>query len=49
MTVHVGDAIIPDLNRPRKEEVDRMLREAHAQMVKMAGIVKNPWPATLEP
>ena len=49
MTVHVGDAIIPDLNRPRKEEVDRMLREAHAQMVTMAGIVKNPWPATLEP
>ena len=45
LTLHVGTPIVPDTTRPRKEEVTRLLHEAHAQMVSMAGIVKNPWPA----
>lgn len=45
ITLHVGTPVIPDLSKPKKDEVDRMLKESHAQMVKMAGIVKNPWPA----
>ena len=45
MTLHIGTPVIPDTSRPRKEEVSRMLRESHSQMVNMAGILKNPWPA----
>lgn len=45
LTLHVGTPIFPDVSRPRKEECGRLLREAHAQMVKMAGIVTNPWPS----
>lgn len=48
ITIHVGDAILPDLSKPRKEEIDRLLHESHAQMVKMAGIIKNPWPASID-
>ena len=45
LTLHIGVPIIPDLTVPRKKEVERILKEAHSQMVKMAGIKKNPWPA----
>lgn len=45
LTLHVGTPIFPDVSRPRKEECGRLLREAHAQMVSMAGITVNPWPA----
>ena len=45
ITLNVGTPIIPDTTKPRKDETDRLLHEAHAQMVKMAGITKNPWPA----
>ena len=45
MTLHIGTPVIPDTSRPRKEEVSRLLRESHSQMVNMAGILKNPWPA----
>lgn len=45
LTVHVGTPILTDGSAPRKAEISRLLNEAHAQMVKMAGIVKNPWPA----
>ncbi len=45
ITLHVGTPIVPDTSKPRAEETGRLLREAHAQMVKMAGIVDNPWPA----
>ncbi|MGN1219313.1 MAG: lysophospholipid acyltransferase family protein [Candidatus Cryptobacteroides sp.] len=45
LTLHVGTPILPDTTRARKDEVSRMLREAHSQMVEMAGIVNNPWPA----
>ena len=45
LTLHIGVPIIPDLTVSRKKEVERILKEAHSQMVKMAGIKKNPWPA----
>lgn len=45
LTLHVGTPILPDTTRARKDEVSRMLKEAHRQMVEMAGIVNNPWPA----
>lgn len=45
VTLNVGTPIIPDTTKARKEEIDRLLQESHAQMVKMAGITRNPWPA----
>lgn len=45
ITVRIGEPIIPDTTQPRKEEVERLLRETHASICKLAGIVKNPWPA----
>ncbi len=48
VTLHVGTPVLPDPNLKRNENVSRMLSEAHRQMVEMANIVKNPWPATDE-
>lgn len=45
VTLNVGTPILPDITKPRKDEVGRLLNETHAQMVRMAGIIKNPWPA----
>lgn len=45
ITVNIGDPIFPDTTRPRKDEVDRLLREGHAAICELAGIVENPWPA----
>lgn len=47
MTLHIGTPLIPDTSKPRKDEVARLLKEAHAQMVEMVGIKKNPWPAEM--
>ena len=44
VTLHVGTPVFPDLTKNVKEESHRLLTEAHAQMVRMAGILKNPWP-----
>lgn len=43
MTIHVGEPIAADSGKPRKEEVERLRREAHRQMVGLAGIRHNPW------
>ncbi|MGN0189108.1 MAG: lysophospholipid acyltransferase family protein [Candidatus Cryptobacteroides sp.] len=45
MTLHIGTPIVPDTGKPRKDEVSRLINEAHSQMERMAGILKNPWPA----
>ena len=45
VTLNVGTPIFPDLSKPRKAETERILKETHAQMVSMAGITHNPWPA----
>lgn len=46
ITLHVGAPIIPSAKLPRKECIQKMLDEAHAQIVQMAGIQENPWPAS---
>lgn len=48
LTIHVGDPIVPDLNTPRKKEAKRMRELAHKTMLKMAGIVSNPWPSGID-
>lgn len=45
LTLTIGEPIFPDRTRPRKDEVDRLLRESHAAICEMAGIEHNPWPA----
>jgi len=45
LTLHVGAPISFDMNKPRKDEVDRVRKLAHENMVQMVGIEKNPWPA----
>lgn len=48
VTIHVGTPIVPDQSSPRKEEAERLRAEAHRQMVEMAGITANPWPASYD-
>ena len=48
VTLHVGEPIWFDKSANREEELDRVCREAHAAMVRMAGIEVNPWPASDE-
>lgn len=48
VTVEIGTPVMPDKAQPRKLDVDRMTREAHAQMCSMMGIVRNPWPASVD-
>ncbi|MBO4615478.1 MAG: 1-acyl-sn-glycerol-3-phosphate acyltransferase [Bacteroidales bacterium] len=48
LTIHVGDPIIPDLSKNRKEESARMCDLAHKTMLDMAGIVSNPWPSYID-
>ena len=44
VTLHVGEPIWFDRSANRREEIDRVCREAHEAMVRMAGIEVNPWP-----
>lgn len=46
ITLHVGTPILPSTELSRKESIQQMLGETHAQIVRMAGIKQNPWPAT---
>lgn len=46
MTMNIGDPIFPDRSKPRKDEVERLLCEAHKAVCDMAGIIENPWPPT---
>ncbi len=48
LTLHIGTPVIPDISVPRKKEVERILKESHRQMVSMAGIINNPWPAEMQ-
>lgn len=44
-TIEILEPVFPDKSQRRETEVLRMLKEAHARMVKAAGIENNPWPA----
>lgn len=46
ITLHVGTPIVPNSELSRKESILQMLKDAHAQIVQMAGIRENPWPAS---
>lgn len=46
--IHVGEPIIPDPGKPKMTEVKRMVDTAHHAMCDMAGILENPWPATMK-
>lgn len=46
MTVRIGEPVFPDTGNNRKDEVQRLIEVTHAAMCDLAGIVKNPWPAT---
>lgn len=48
MTIHIGEPIVPDTSRNRKEEAARLRGLCHARMVEMAGIVHNTWPAAID-
>ena len=48
VTLHVGEPIWFDKSANRKEELDRVCREAHEAMQRMAGIEVNPWPCAEE-
>lgn len=48
VTLHVGEPIWFDKSANRKEELDRVCREAHEAMERMAGIEVNPWPCSDE-
>ena len=48
LTVTIGEPLFPDTTQPRKLEVERLRAESHQQMVKMAGITHNPWPAAID-
>ncbi|MCQ2345522.1 MAG: 1-acyl-sn-glycerol-3-phosphate acyltransferase [Paludibacteraceae bacterium] len=48
MTIHIGEPVLPDINRPRKEEAARLREVCHAHMVEMAGIIHNTWPASID-
>lgn len=47
-TIKIGEPILPNLENPRKEEVERLRELAHLRMQEMAGIVHNSWPIVPE-
>lgn len=48
VTVRIGEPVFPDLTQPRKAETERLLRETHARVCELGGILQNPWPAVWE-
>lgn len=48
ITVRMGEPIFPDITQPRRAETERLLRDTHAAICKLAGIVQNPWPSVWE-
>ncbi len=45
VTCEIGEPIVPDTTKPRKEEVETLRQTAFNAMLKMMHIKKNPWPA----
>ncbi|MCQ2144789.1 MAG: 1-acyl-sn-glycerol-3-phosphate acyltransferase [Bacteroidales bacterium] len=48
VTISIGDPIVPDKDKPRKEESEHMRKLAHKTMEEMAGIISNPWPSAID-
>jgi len=45
--VIMGDPIYPDTTKPRAVETERLLKETHETVCRLAGIEQNTWPASL--
>jgi 1-acyl-sn-glycerol-3-phosphate acyltransferase len=44
VTLRIGEPVLPDLSRPRREAVALLRREVHRRIVELAGIRDNPFP-----
>lgn len=44
ITISIGEPILIDKNLSKKENTQKLRKEAHEQIVKMSGIEKNKWP-----
>ncbi|MDR3167278.1 MAG: 1-acyl-sn-glycerol-3-phosphate acyltransferase [Treponema sp.] len=44
ITLRVGEPILPDLSRSRKEAVNLLRKQCHTSILELAGIRDNPWP-----
>jgi len=45
LTLRIGEPILIDKNLPRKEAVQKLRKECHEAVVRLAGISNNPYPA----
>ena len=45
--VVIGAPIYPDTTKPRAVETERLLKETHATICRLAGIEHNTWPSSL--
>jgi 1-acyl-sn-glycerol-3-phosphate acyltransferase len=45
VTLRIGEPILPDTEKPRKEAVNLLRRQTHEKIVELAGLTDNPWPA----
>jgi len=45
ITLRIGEPILPDTTLDRKEAVQKLRKECHEAVVKLAGITNNPYPA----
>jgi 1-acyl-sn-glycerol-3-phosphate acyltransferase len=44
ITLRVGEPILPDLSKPRREAVALLREQTHRKIVELAGITNNPYP-----
>jgi 1-acyl-sn-glycerol-3-phosphate acyltransferase len=44
ITLRVGEPVLPDLSKPRKEAVALLREQVHQKVVELAGISNNPYP-----
>jgi 1-acyl-sn-glycerol-3-phosphate acyltransferase len=44
VTLRIGEPIMPDLSKPRREAVTLLRTQVHQKIVELAGIINNPFP-----
>jgi 1-acyl-sn-glycerol-3-phosphate acyltransferase len=44
ITLRIGEPILPDLSKPRREATALLREETHRKIVELAGIIDNPYP-----
>ena len=45
VTIRIGEPVLPDETLPRKEAVQKLRKDCHEAVVRLAGISENPYPA----